>query len=283
MTLKSLSQNQNERKMIWCLDEKTLDKALDNPESRKILDVPNITIIQLPISDIEIVLNPTLAELQQGVNLIPDAVLVLDENKKANNIGEQYITIDKAVKDFFDYNIELARSYSRFCACLGAKSFIFNHSSKESSERTINASFNVDGMVNKITDLELEINKQVKDSLDQILAMSNTFRPDDDISKEERIEQAKKIMKYEGLENDPYCQHILKTFTECFTQLTTEKITLNRKNNFSNNLNTIANIGLKLPNSPIQSADNSIISFKTKLDVVSKINEEFNLMIEVQF
>lgn len=283
MTLKSLQQNPNERKILWCLEERVINEALKNTESRNFLQSSNMVIIQLPISKLETILNPALAELQQNVDLKPDEILIYDESDQITRIKEQYVPINKVINDFLNFNLELARSYARFCACLGAKSFEFKHSNKEASEHNFDASFNVGGMVNQITDVDAKLALGVKKTLDQILDMSNTFEPDMSIDRADRINAARKVMKEDGLENDSYCKHILKMFTDCYTQLSTEKISLNRKSDSAKSLNIVAELKAKMPQIPLDIESFSIASFKAKLELASKISEEFNLIIEVKF
>ncbi|WP_236761756.1 hypothetical protein [Acinetobacter junii] len=79
MSLKSFPNNIDDRRVVWCLSQDTIDTALTDKSTSELLLVPNVTVIQLPLSRIAKRKSDKLCELDKLNLLKVDQVLVCSE------------------------------------------------------------------------------------------------------------------------------------------------------------------------------------------------------------
>lgn len=280
MTLKSFPTKDEDRKVIWCLSETTIDKALKDKYTLHTLSESPVTIVQLPLTNLARRKSEKLRELEKAGLLLQDQVLIYSENNFKTE--EKYLNVDTVVEDFLTYNLKKANVYARFFAALGAVSFKFKHKRSGSSVSDLNASANLEGVVSKIIDVDLELGGKIKEAFDQISSIEKNF-VQKDRSREDRIAIAERILKESNYENDEICRNELSTFKDGVAHLDGLDISMYSNTDASKSLNTLISIGSKLATSDMQADNNSLFSFKNKFNIANAVKENFEFTLSVKF
>lgn len=283
MTLKSFPKVVADGQVVWFIDEKDLDSALRNNKGKEaLLNLGlDLIVVQLPLSRLTKLKSPQLAQLERNGLAKKDRILVMCRDLKVEN---KYVELETLIEDFLAYNLRKANGYSRFFAALGATSFEFKHENNEISELSMELDAKIDGLASKITDLDGSLKGNIKNTLKQIASINKNYKQST-FDKTKRIEKAEKILKECGLEHDEICKDTLSTAKDGLAELTALSLTMSNSSYKSKNLQTVLNMGLKIPNlSDADSNQNaSLISLKSKMEVAALVSDSFEFTLNVNF
>ncbi|RZG72653.1 hypothetical protein EXU29_09095 [Acinetobacter wuhouensis] len=283
MTLKSFPKVVADGQVIWFVDEKDVDSALRNNKGKEALFSlsEDLIVVQLPLSRLRKVRSPQLAQLEKNGLAKKDCVLVMCRDLK---VESKYVELETLLEDFLAYNLRKANGYSRFFAALGATSFEFKHENNEISEFSMELDAKIDGLASKITALDGSLKGNIKNTLKQIASINKNYKQYS-FDTTERIEKAEKILKECGLEHDEICKDTLNTAKDGLAMLTAYSLTMSNSSYKSKKLQTVLNMGLKIPNlSDADSKQNaSLISLKSKMEVAALVSDSFEFTLNINF
>jgi hypothetical protein len=283
MTLRSFPKDIADGQVFWFIDEKDLDSAFSNNKGKEALLslCSDLIIVQVPLSRLTKIRSPQLAQLENNGLAKKDRILVMCDDLKVEN---KYVDLETLIEDFLAYNLRKANGYSRFFAALGATSFEFKHENNEITDFSVQLDAKIDGLASKITDLDGSLKGNIKNTLKQIASINKNYMQHP-FDKAERIEKAEQILKECGLEHDEICKDALSTAKDGLAELTALSLTMSNSSSKSKNLQTVLNMGLKIPNlSDADSNQNaSLISLKSKMEVAALVSDSFEFTLNVNF
>jgi len=280
MSLKSFPTNIDERRVVWCLAQDTIDEALSEKSTSELLLLPNVTVVQLPLSRIAKRKSDQLCELEKLGLLKVDQVLVCSH--EGINAEEKYLNLDKVIDDFLTYNLKKANAYARFFAALGATSFEFEHKNHDFSKSNIDLKASLDGAVSKITKAEMELTAKAEKTLNQIASIMKGYTQTQ-CEIENRISLAEKILNEYDLENDEICKHELATLKDGIAHLNDLNIAMSASGECSKSMNIVLDVGFKFPSVDLEGKSSSLISFKSKFEMASIVKNSFDFNLKVKF
>lgn len=280
MSLKSFPNNIDDRRVVWCLSQDTIDEALNDKSTSELLLAPNVTVIQLPLSRIAKRKSDKLCELDKLKLLKVDQVLVCSD--EGVNAKEKYLNLEEVIDDFLTYNLKKANAYARFFAALGATSFEFEHKKFDFSNSKVDFSASLDGAASRVAKANTDLTAKAEKTLNQIASIMKDYTQNEYIT-EQRILLAEKILKEYGLENDEICRHELATLKDGAANLSDLKISMSSASDSNRSMNILIDVGLNFPNVEIDGKNNSLISFKSKLELASIVKNSFDFNLKVKF
>ena len=174
MSLKSFPNNIDDRRVVWCLSQDTIDTALNDKSTSELLLAPNVTVIQLPLSRIAKRKSDKLCELDKLGLLKVDQVLVCSD--EGVDTKEKYLNLEEVIDDFLTYNLKKANAYARFFAALGATSFEFEHKNFDFSNSKVDFSASLDGAASRVAKANTDLTAKVAELDDQVL-IDNLLTP----------------------------------------------------------------------------------------------------------
>ncbi|OTG69280.1 hypothetical protein B9T25_01415 [Acinetobacter sp. ANC 4470] len=280
MSLKSFPNNIDDRRVVWCLSQDTIDIALNDKSASEILFAPNITVVQLPLSRIAKRKSDKLCELEKQGLLKVDQVLVCSD--EGINASEQYLNLDHVIDDFLTYNLKKANAYARFFAALGATSFEFEHKKIDFSNGKADFSVALDGVASKLTKANIDLTAKAKRALNQIASIMKGYTQNQ-CKTEERILLAERILKEYSLESDEICKSELATFKDGVANLTDLDISMSSTADSTKSINILIDVGLQIPNIKPEGKSSSVASLKSKLELVSIVKNSFDFNLKIKF
>ncbi|MDC4341806.1 hypothetical protein OHV34_08270 [Acinetobacter baumannii] len=280
MSLKSFPNNIDDRRVVWCLSQDTVDAALNDNSSLELLLAPNITVVQLPLSRIAKKKSVKLCELEKLGLLKVDQVLVCSD--EGVNLEEKYLNLEEVIEDFLTYNLKKANAYARFFAALGAISFEFEHKKFDFSKPKADFSVSLDGVASRVTKANIDLTAKVEKTLNQIASIMKGYTQNE-CATEQRILLAEKILKEYNLENDEICRHELATFKDGVAHLSDLNISMSSASDSNRSINILVDVGLNFPNIETEGKSSSLISFKSKLELASIVKNSFDFNLKVKF
>ncbi|HEN9589560.1 TPA: hypothetical protein U9I97_003087 [Acinetobacter baumannii] len=280
MSLKSFPNNIDDRRVVWCLSQDTVDAALNDNSSLELLLAPNITVVQLPLSRIAKKKSVKLCELEKLGLLKVDQVLVCSD--EGVNLEEKYLNLEEVIEDFLTYNLKKANAYARFFAALGAISFEFEHKKFDFSKSKADFSVSLDGVASRVTKANIDLTAKVEKTLNQIASIMKGYTQNE-CATEQRILLAEKILKEYNLENDEICRHELATFKDGVAHLSDLNISMSSASDSNRIINILVDVGLNFPNIETEGKSSSLISFKSKLELASIVKNSFDFNLKVKF
>ncbi|ENW65965.1 TPA: hypothetical protein R7S05_003784 [Acinetobacter baumannii] len=280
MSLKSFPNNIDDRRVVWCLSQDTVDAALNDNSSLELLLAPNITVVQLPLSRIAKKKSVKLCELEKLGLLKVDQVLVCSD--EGVNLEEKYLNLEEVIEDFLTYNLKKANAYARFFAALGAISFEFEHKKFDFSKSKADFSVSLDGVASRVTKANIDLTAKVEKTLNQIASIMKGYTQNE-CATEQRILLAEKILKEYNLENDEICRHELATFKDGVAHLSDLNISMSSTSDSNRSINILVDVGLNFPNIETEGKSSSLISFKSKLELASIVKNSFDFNLKVKF
>ncbi|MDC4852050.1 hypothetical protein NRA01_02930 [Acinetobacter baumannii] len=280
MSLKSFPNNIDDRRVVWCLSQDTVDAALNDNSSLELLLAPNITVVQLPLSRIAKKKSVKLCELEKLGLLKVDQVLVCSD--EGVNLEEKYLNLEEVIEDFLTYNLKKANAYARFFAALGAISFEFEHKKFDFSKSKADFSVSLDGVASRVTKANIDLTAKVEKTLNQIASIMKGYTQNE-CATEQRILLAEKILKEYNLENDEICRHELATFKDGVAHLSDLNISMSSASDSNRSINILVDVGLNFPNIETEGKSSSLISFKSKLELASIVKNSFDFNLKVKF
>ncbi|MDC5324254.1 hypothetical protein NRA33_16410 [Acinetobacter baumannii] len=280
MSLKSFPNNIDDRRVVWCLSQDTVDAALNDNSSLELLLAPNVTVVQLPLSRIAKKKSVKLCELEKLGLLKVDQVLVCSD--EGVNLEEKYLNLEEVIEDFLTYNLKKANAYARFFAALGAISFEFEHKKIDFSKSKADFSVSLDGVASRVTKANIDLTAKVEKTLNQIASIMKGYTQNE-CATEQRILLAEKILKEYNLENDEICRHELATFKDGVAHLSDLNISMSSASDSNRNINILVDVGLNFPNIETEGKNISLISFKSKLELASIVKNSFDFNLKVKF
>ncbi|MDC5594827.1 hypothetical protein [Acinetobacter baumannii] len=280
MSLKSFPNNIDDRRVVWCLSQDTVDAALNDNSSLELLLAPNVTVVQLPLSRIAKKKSVKLCELEKLGLLKVDQVLVCSD--EGVNLEEKYLNLEEVIEDFLTYNLKKANAYARFFAALGAISFEFEHKKFDFSKSKADFSVSLDGVASRVTKANIDLTAKVEKTLNQIASIMKGYTQNE-CATEQRILLAEKILKEYNLENDEICRHELATFKDGIAHLSDLNISMSSASDSNRNINILVDVGLNFPNIETEGKNISLISFKSKLELASIVKNSFDFNLKVKF
>lgn len=280
MSLKSFPNNIDDRRVVWCLSQDTVDAALSDNSSLELLLAPNITVVQLPLSRIAKKKSVKLCELEKLGLLKVDQVLVCSD--EGVNLEEKYLNLEEVIEDFLTYNLKKANAYARFFAALGAISFEFEHKKFDFSKSKADFSVSLDGAASRVTKANIDLTAKVEKTLNQIASIMKGYTQNE-CTTEQRILLAEKILKEYNLENDEICRHELATFKDGVAHLSDLNISMSSASDSNRSINILVDVGLNFPNIETEGKNSSLISFKSKLELASIVKNSFDFNLKVKF
>ncbi|EKA75408.1 hypothetical protein [Acinetobacter baumannii] len=280
MSLKSFPNNIDDRRVVWCLSQDTVDAALNDNSSLELLLAPNVTVVQLPLSRIAKKKSVKLCELEKLGLLKVDQVLVCSD--EGVNLEEKYLNLEEVIEDFLTYNLKKANAYARFFAALGAISFEFEHKKFDFSKSKADFSVSLDGVASRVTKANIDLTAKVEKTLNQIASIMKGYTQNE-CATEQRILLAEKILKEYNLENDEICRHELATFKDGVAHLSDLNISMSSASDSNKSINILVDVGLNFPNIETEGKNISLISFKSKLELASIVKNSFDFNLKVKF
>ncbi|ATY42686.1 hypothetical protein [Acinetobacter baumannii] len=280
MSLKSFPNNIDDRRVVWCLSQDTVDAALNDSSSLELLLTPNVTVVQLPLSRIAKKKSVKLCELEKLGLLKVDQVLVCSD--EGVNLEEKYLNLEEVIEDFLTYNLKKANAYARFFAALGAISFEFEHKKFDFSKSKADFSVSLDGVASRVTKANIDLTAKVEKTLNQIASIMKGYTQNE-CATEQRILLAEKILKEYNLENDEICRHELATFKDGVARLSDLNISMSSTSDNSRSINILVDVGLNFPNIETEGKNSSLISFKSKLELASIVKNSFDFNLKAKF
>jgi len=280
MSLKSFPNNIDDRRVVWCLSQDTVNLALNDKITSELLLAPNVTVVQLPISRIARRKSDKLCELEKQGLLKEDQVLVCSE--EGVSVEEKYRNLDNVIDDFLSYNLKKANAYARFFAALGATSFEFEHKNFDFSSYKADISTSLDGSASKVAKASMDLTAKAERTLNQIASIMKGYTQNQ-CKTEDRILLAEKILKEYGLENDEICKHELATFKDGMANLNDLNISMSSATDSTKSMNILIDVGIKFPSIELEEKNSSLVSFKSKLELVSMVKNSFDFNLKVKF
>lgn len=280
MSLKSFPNNIDERRVVWCLSQDTIDTALNDKSTSELLLVPNVTVIQLPLSRIAKRKSDKLCELDKLNLLKVDQVLVCSD--EGVNTEEKYLNLEEVIDDFLTYNLKKANAYARFFAALGATSFEFEHKNFDFSNSKVAFSASLDGAASRVAKANTDLTAKAEKTLNQIASIMKSYTQNE-YPTEQRILLAEKILEEYGLENDEICRNELATLKDGAAHLSDLNISMSSASDSNRSMNILIDVGLNFPKAETEGKNSSLISFKSKLELASLVKNSFDFNLKVKF
>ncbi|MCU4442143.1 hypothetical protein [Acinetobacter pittii] len=280
MSLKSFPNNIDDRRVVWCLSQDTVDAALNDNSSLELLLAPNVAVVQLPLSRIAKKKSVKLCELEKLGLLKVDQVLVCSD--EGVSLEEKYLNLEEVIEDFLTYNLKKANAYARFFAALGAISFEFEHKKFDFSKSKADFSASLDGAASKVTKANIDLTAKAEKTLNQIASIMKGYTQNE-CTTEQRILLAEKILKEYNLENDEICRHELATFKDGVAHLSDLNISMSSASDNNKSMNILVDVGLNFPSIETEGKNSSLISFKSKLELASIVKNSFDFNLKVKF
>lgn len=280
MSLKSFPNNLDDRRVVWCLSQDTIDATLNDKSCSELLFVPNVTVVQLPLSRIAKKKSVKLCKLEELGLLKVDQVLVYSD--EGINFEEKYLNLEEVIEDFLTYNLKKANAYARFFAALGAITFEFEHKNFDFSKSKVDFSASLDGAVSRVAKANIDLTAKVEKTLNQIASIIKGYTQNQCIT-EQRVLLAEKILQEYSLENDEICRHELATFKDGIAQLSDLNISMSSASDSNKSMNILVNVGLNFPNIEAEGKTSSLMSFKSKIELVSLVKNSFDFNLKVKF
>ena len=280
MSLKSFPNNIDERRVVWCLSQDTIDTALNDKSTSELLLVPNVTVIQLPLSRIAKRKSDKLCELDKLNLLKVDQVLVCSD--EGVNTEEKYLNLEEVIDDFLTYNLKKANAYARFFAALGATSFEFEHKNFDFSNSKVDFSASLDGAASRVAKANTDLTAKAEKTLNQIASIMKCYTQNE-YPTEQRILLAEKILEEYGLENDEICRNELATLKDGAAHLSDLNISMSSASDSNRSMNILIDVGLNFPKAETEGKNSSLMSFKSKLELASIVKNSFDFNLKVKF
>ncbi|WOE28983.1 hypothetical protein [Acinetobacter towneri] len=280
MSLKSFPNNIDDRRVVWCLSQDTIDTALNDKSTCELLLAPNVTVIQLPLSRIAKRKSDKLCELDKLGLLKVDQVLVCSD--EGLNTQEKYLNLEEVIDDFLTYNLKKANAYARFFAALGATSFEFEHKNFDFSNSKADFSASLDGAASRVAKANIDLTAKAEKTLNQIASIMKGYTQKE-YTTEQRILLAEKILEEYGLENDEICRHELATLKDGAAHLSDLNISMSSASDSNRSMNILIDVGLNFPNVDTEGKNSSLMSFKSKLELASIVKNSFDFNLKVKF
>ena len=277
MALKSFPTKTSERELIWCLEASAIDKALKHEKSRELMQEPNITVVQLPLSRLAKNKSEVLAKLDQQELLSHNQFLMLGDN---DVLEKTYFKVDDIIKDFLDAVLHKASSYQRFFAILGASSIHFESQNYDSSNSEAGLNAELGGLAAKITGVNAEIAIQATKVLKQMIQMSSEYEKQE-MPDLERISKAERVLKECCLENDQICKNALATLKDGSKPI---KLNLEIAQSMteSRNLKALVNLRAKIPVST-GSDEFNLAYLQGAINIESTVDRSLKVNIVIAF
>lgn len=280
MSLKSFPNNIDDRRVVWCLSQDTIDMALNDKSTSELLLTPSVTVIQLPLSRIAKRKSDKLCELDKLGLLKVDQVLVCSD--EGLNTQEKYLNLEEVIDDFLTYNLKKANAYARFFAALGATSFEFEHKNFDFSNSKADFSASLDGAVSRVAKANIDLTAKVEKTLNQIASIMKGYTQKE-YPTEQRILLAEKILEEYGLENDEICRPELATLKDGAAHLSDLNISMSSASDSNRSMSILIDVGLNFPKVDTEGKNSSLMSFKSKLDLASIVKKSFDFNLKVKF
>lgn len=283
MSLKSFPTNPEDRLAIWCLDAKVIDSGIRHPQYAEFLNSPDLIVVQLPLSDIDLSRSPALCKLRDQNMLKPNQVLIFDED--SIKVEQKYLPFKDVVEGFLQLSLNKAHAYSRLFSVLGATKFTFTHKREHQDDKNIHGKTNLEGMLSKISSFDASIEANIANTISEIIAISTTYTQSKTLLSE-RIAKADIVMAEEGLEDDVICKPFLRGIKDGISITKTHSCTFSSKNIQSKNISTILNVGLKLPKILAKTSNTdeaSFLSVESQFNMIAALTNQFDFELKIEF
>ncbi|MBF7684020.1 hypothetical protein I2F27_12050 [Acinetobacter sp. B5B] len=280
MSLNHFPKEAEKRHTIWCLTESDIRDALKSEDGRVFLNTENLTIVQIPVTNIAKFRSPELAKLEKSSpELFQSGNILVIDNENISSPEKRYLEVNDAIEDFLQSNLKRANLYARILSVLGATSFSFQHTNRDDSETKIHAEANVEGLSGKITNANAEVTANCIKTLNEFAFISKRYTQTTDKSLEERLRIAKAIMVENSLQNDNFIKDCISGLEDGCSELKCFEYAFTSKSTDSKSLKALINMQVKIP--LIEST--SLASFKSKFDLLSLVKKDFEFKMIVNF